>query len=124
MKKQNALTLRYESLLSDLKSLDINGWCCLTDGSIDDYSVVERIQIVREAIFASKFSADKACVGTKFYSGYAFFWAYKYRHTLRDATRAKRRQVHNAFLNAKLNPSQESDKHAEIIRKYFPNSGY
>ncbi len=50
MNYQNALTLRYESLLSDLKSLDFNGWCCLTDGTIDDYSIVERIQIVREAI--------------------------------------------------------------------------
>jgi hypothetical protein len=50
MNHQNALTLRYDSLLSDLKSLDFNGWCCITDGLIDDYSIVERIQMVREAI--------------------------------------------------------------------------
>jgi hypothetical protein len=30
--------------------MDFNGWCCVTDGSIDDYSIVERIQIVRGAI--------------------------------------------------------------------------
>ena len=50
MNYQNSLTLRYESLLSDLKSLDLNGWCCVHDGSIDHYSIVERIQMVREAI--------------------------------------------------------------------------
>jgi hypothetical protein len=50
MNYQNSLTVRYESLLSDLKSLDFHGWCCLTDGSIDHHSLVERIQMVREAI--------------------------------------------------------------------------
>jgi hypothetical protein len=73
---------------------------------------------------AFKLSVDEACIGTKFYAGYACFWAYEYRHALRDATRKKRNQVHNAFLKAGLNPSQESEEHAEIIRKYIPNSGY
>ena len=69
---------------------------------------------------AFKLTVDEACIGTKLYKGYAYFWAYEYRHALRDATRAKRKQVHNAFLRAGLNPSQASDEHAKIIGKYFP----
>ena len=37
-------------LLIQLKRLDYNGWCNVTDGSLDSYSLAEQIEIVSDAI--------------------------------------------------------------------------
>jgi hypothetical protein len=50
MNHQNALTIKLNSILSDLKRLDYNGYNDLTDGSLQDYSTAEQIKIAREAI--------------------------------------------------------------------------
>ena len=41
---------KLENLLAELKQLDINGWCCATDGSLDDYSMAEQIDLLTKTI--------------------------------------------------------------------------
>lgn len=43
-----------EAALADLQRLDANGWASVTDGSLDGYSVGERLEIVRNALAALK----------------------------------------------------------------------
>ena len=38
------------SLLETLKGEDINGWCSVTDGSLDGYTTAEKIEFIREAL--------------------------------------------------------------------------
>lgn len=38
------------SLLETLKSEDINGWCGVTDGSLDNYTTEEKIDFIRDAL--------------------------------------------------------------------------
>jgi hypothetical protein len=85
---------------------------------------IERIAKTDFELFSKLYREDKYSVGTKHYIGLAYFWSYEYRHALRDCSNKKRKQVHNAFLRAGLNPSGDSEEHTEIIRKYFPNFGY
>ena len=60
---------------------------------------------------------DKSFIGTSDYMGCAYFWAYEYRHYLRDVSYAVRRKVHKQFLKCFLLVDGESDQHLEIIRK-------
>jgi hypothetical protein len=60
---------------------------------------------------------DSGFVGTPDYMGLAWFWHYEYRHSLRDATPARRRRVHAAFLGAGLPVDGYSPEHEEIVRK-------
>jgi hypothetical protein len=39
-----------QSLLSNLKRLDSNGWCCVTDGSCDDLNDDDAADIIMSAI--------------------------------------------------------------------------
>lgn len=66
--------------------------------------------------FNAIFKLDKAFVGTDSYLGLAYFWAYEYRHYLRDCTMAKRRKVHKKWLQAGLDLEGVSDKHLSIIK--------
>jgi len=50
MNHQNALTIKLNSILSDLKRLDYNGYNNMTDGSLQYYSTAEQIKFAREAI--------------------------------------------------------------------------
>ena len=61
---------------------------------------------------------DKRNVGTEYYTGYAYFWAYEYRHYLRDATRSSQVAVHRKLLKAGLAVDGESPEHLAIIEKY------
>ena len=65
--------------------------------------------------FEGIFKLDKTFVGTSNYLGLAYFWAYEYRHYLRDCTMAKRRKVHKKFMQADLELHGESEKHLDII---------
>jgi hypothetical protein len=38
------------SLLETLKGEDINGWCSVTDGSLDGYTTEEKIGFIKEAL--------------------------------------------------------------------------
>jgi len=67
--------------------------------------------------FADIYELDKTYVGTENYLGVAFFWNHEYRHYLRDTTDAKRKKVHNTFLNMGLDIIGKSDIHLQIIRK-------
>ena len=75
----------------------------------------------RTAEWNIKWLRDKAYVGTKAYQGIAYFWAYRYRHTLRDCTNASRRLVHDLFLKEGLELSGETRRHDEIMDKVFNN---
>ena len=60
---------------------------------------------------------DDEAVGTKDYLGLAYFWAYEYRHPLRECSFALRRRVHAALLTAGLAVNGESKKHLAIINR-------
>jgi len=62
---------------------------------------------------------DNTFVGTENYMGFAFFWAYEYRHYLRPQRPHILRKIHNAFLAEGLELSGESERHLQIITKYF-----
>jgi hypothetical protein len=64
--------------------------------------------------------ADEARVGTPEYQGLAYFWAYDYRHYLRDCGNARRREVHTQLLAAGLPLDGVSDAHAKIICHDLP----
>ena len=65
---------------------------------------------------------DIACIGTKDYQGYAYFWQHEYKHFLRDCTRGRRKRVHNAWLKEGLPLDGISKRHMEIVRKIIGNS--
>lgn len=60
---------------------------------------------------------DKTYVGTHNYMGIAYFWAYDYRHYLRDATTSQRRRVHQAFVAFNLPVMGESAEHEILIKR-------
>ena len=63
---------------------------------------------------------DQTFVGTADYMGLAYFWAYGYRHYLRDATPLQRQKVHHSFLKANLELDGESESHLKIIQRFIP----
>ena len=65
---------------------------------------------------------DTTFIGTPDYMGLAFFWNYKYRHSLRDADTESRRIVHEMFLDARLAPNGDSIVHDAIVNRVFPNA--
>jgi hypothetical protein len=60
---------------------------------------------------------DTACIGTKEYQGYAYFWQHEYKHFLRDCTRAQRKRVHNTWLKEGLLLDGISSNHMEIVQE-------
>jgi hypothetical protein len=65
---------------------------------------------------------DEKFIGTADYMGVAFFWDTTYKWWLRDATPKVRRQVHEAFRKANLKVDDVSDKHREVLAKFFPDA--
>lgn len=59
---------------------------------------------------------DQSFINTNNYLGLAYFWAYEYRHYLRDATIEQRKKVHKLFLKNNLIIDQTSEKHFNIIK--------
>tara|TARA_R110002020_G_scaffold408749_1_gene618543 strand:+ start:218 stop:547 length:330 start_codon:yes stop_codon:yes gene_type:complete len=50
-------------------------------------------------------------VGTKKYIGFAYFWGYHYKHTLRDVSIQQRKKIHNLGLDKGIdfiNPNKEA----------------
>ena len=68
-----------------------------------------------------KWLRDKAYIGTKAYQGMAYFWGYRYRHSLRECTNASRRLVHDLFLKEGLKLEGETKRHDEIMDHVFNN---
>jgi hypothetical protein len=66
--------------------------------------------------FTDIMELDFGFVGSDNYMGVAYFWAYEYRHYLRDTTNAKRKKVHDRFLKENLELSGVSDRHYQIIK--------
>jgi hypothetical protein len=64
---------------------------------------------------ASKMDKDETKIGTAAYQGHAYFWAYEYRHLLRDVTPVRRRAVHSALLHNGLSVDGESPDHEAVI---------
>lgn len=58
---------------------------------------------------------DESFINTENYMGITYFWAYEYRHLLRD-NKAKWIKVHEALRNAGLDVTGESEKHEDIIK--------
>jgi len=71
-----------------------------------------------------KSKRDEGYTGTPLYKGIAYYWAYKYRHYMRDATYSKRKLIHNKFLAEGLELTGETERHDEIINKVFGMNEY
>lgn len=80
------------------------------------------IQDLSPAAYDKLSALDKTFIGTTDYMGIAFFWNYKYRHSLRGTSELGRRIVHGMFLRAGLAPDGDSPAHDAIINKRFPNA--
>lgn len=65
---------------------------------------------------------DEKFIGKDDYMGVAYFWNEEYKWWLRDATAKVRRQVHAAFVKAKLKPNDYSPEHRAIVAKFFPDA--
>lgn len=61
---------------------------------------------------------DESFIGTDNYMGIGWFWAYEYRHYMRDATYASRRLVYKKLREAGLETNGESAQHLAIIQRY------
>jgi hypothetical protein len=59
---------------------------------------------------------DEKFIGTPDYMGLAYFWSNAYKFSLREATTAKRREVHDAFRKAGLKPDGVSPEHEAIVK--------
>ena len=71
-----------------------------------------------------KHKRDQGYIGTPLYQGIAYFWSYKYRHYMRDATYSKRKLIHNKFVAEGLELTGETERHDEIINKVFGMNEY
>jgi hypothetical protein len=60
---------------------------------------------------------DESFIGTPDYMGIAYFWNYRYRHSLRGAKAGRRVRVHAALLKAGLPLDGESPAHDAIIMR-------
>lgn len=61
---------------------------------------------------------DRSLIGTPEYMGLAYFWAYEYRHFLRDCTVKSRKKVHDKILEAGLPVDSESPEVEAIVKRY------
>jgi len=68
-------------------------------------------------VYSRLVDQDAQARGTVEYLGLAYFWNYKYRHYLRDATTYKRRRIHDLFLRNRLVIDGQSANHLAIIRQ-------
>ena len=66
--------------------------------------------------YLSIYKLDETYVGSTDYMGLAYFWHFDYRHFLRDTTTAKKRKVHNKFLESGIQIDGKSDAHLALIR--------
>jgi hypothetical protein len=64
------------------------------------------------------FALDKTFLGTENYMGITYFWAYGYRHTMRDTSYANRRLVHKKLLEAGFKHNDENAEVAVIIERW------
>lgn len=59
--------------------------------------------------------ADERALNTSAYLGAAYFWSHEYKHTLREATPAQRREVHAALVRAGLELADTGPYHVAAI---------
>ena len=71
--------------------------------------------IVRNACDFIKIKRDDIAIGSSAYTGVAYFWASKYKHTLRSASPKTRRDVHDTLLDENLTLHGETARHDEIV---------
>jgi hypothetical protein len=74
------------------------------------------LNTITSQAFVKIYEIDKSFINTNNYLGLAYFWAYEYRHYLRDSSIAQRKKVHNLFLKNNLIIDSVSEKHFEIIK--------
>jgi hypothetical protein len=60
---------------------------------------------------------DKTLVGTEDYMGFAYFWAYEYRHYMRSQRPHTLRKIHSTFLANKMELNGVSERHFDIIKR-------
>ena len=52
------------------------------------------------------------------YCGLSYFWNHFYRHTCRELTPSKRKQLLRELIETDLTPSAATNEHTNIISKY------
>ena len=52
------------------------------------------------------------------YCGLGYLWNHSYRHTCRELTPSKRKQLLRELIEANLSPSNVTTEHTNIISKY------
>lgn len=82
-----------------------------------DPRYVINLNAVTFKCFEKLYWLDKTFVGTPEYLGLAYFWAYEYRHYLRDCTMAQRKRIHKLWLKHNLDLEGVSDEHLLLIGK-------
>ena len=81
-------------------------------------SYVINMNTVSFKVFCAINDLDNTLVGTKDYIGLAYFWGSNgTKHYLREATISQRKKIHNLWIKEKLNLTEDSPKHYEIIKK-------
>ena len=78
-----------------------------------------KILLTTHEQFHEIYKLDMSFIGTENYLGFAMFWHFDYRHSLRDASQNQRRKVHNALLKHNLPVAGSSPKHEQIISKFI-----
>jgi hypothetical protein len=90
--------------------------------------------LVQVALNQIEHLRDDMRIGTDFYRGMAYFWAYKYRFWMRGDAHGNgykdipimkaRRLIHKRFLDEDLDLSGETQRHDEIINEVFGTNEY
>ena len=74
----------------------------ITRSNAGDYET-RCIQVpVTHLSYTLLYEIDEALINTPDYLGIAFFWAYEYRHILRNVTNEIRQQVHAEFMKLQI----------------------
>jgi hypothetical protein len=90
----------------------------IAQGGIASLDYLNLTQKAKDALI----KLDEKFIGTDNYMGVAFFWNDDYKWWLRDAKAKVRRQVHAAFVKAKLKPDEYSPEHRAVVTKFFPDA--
>ena len=109
------MTLSIEVIGPDDKTTDLIV-AAMAEQGIKATNANRQKETTEAASFAEIHAADDKAIGTDQYAGIAYFWNYDYRHDLRDATPARRREVHAKLMAAGLSLYGFSDEHTAIIR--------
>tara|TARA_B100000949_G_scaffold232038_1_gene245313 strand:- start:553 stop:888 length:336 start_codon:yes stop_codon:yes gene_type:complete len=86
------------------------------------YSI--NLEVLPHEVFRGLEKLDKGYIGSPNYMGLAFYWAWEYRHFLREASLSQRRRVHKQALDLGLDMLKVGVEQWQLIGRVLrkPNS--